>query len=453
MMIDDRSSAMETRLRDAFAAKAATVTHELLVTDRPDGAAGFSSANAGRLRRGTLGAVLVAAAVVALIAGGGAVVINASRHHESPATPPPTHHVSPPPTASRPTTAATSHSAGHAHTSSVEPKGGPVPAGFVPYSATFVSPTAGWVLGNAPCSSAPCTSIVRTRDGGKTWQGIPAPRTPIFNGQQGVGVNVLHFADPLDGWAAGDQLWATHNGGASWHKITLSCGGQVANVETAAGIAYALCAEPTASLVYATGILSDHWRRVLAASRVLSPSALTVKGREWFLATVGGIYHGAGTCLGSNLCIGIPTTLTDPCPSAGTAAGVPLLAVADATHLDAVCMLQGAAGTAQFQLYGTTDRGRHWTKSGGTHLAPSGLDVIDDNGNGVLLLAATAGNSVLQRTTNDGASFTTPLTVNGASAGWSDMGFTTTTQAIAVLRNQAFYISHDAGVTWTRVRF
>jgi hypothetical protein len=37
--------------------------------------------------------------------------------------------------------------------------------------------------------------------------------------------------------------------------------------------------------------------------------------------------------------------------------------------------------------------------------------------------------------------------------GWSDMGFTTTTQAIAVLRNHVFYISHDAGATWTRVRF
>jgi photosystem II stability/assembly factor-like uncharacterized protein len=395
------------------------------------------------LRRGTLGAVLAAAAVVTLVAGGGAVVINASRHRESPATTPhPTPPLkSPPPSGAVPTTAVTSHSAGSTPKSSIGPKDGPVPAGFTPYSATFISPTDGWVLGNAPCTSAPCTSIVRTRDGGKTWHGISAPPTPIYHGQQGSGVNVLHFADPLDGWAAGDQLWATHDGGASWHQVKLAPGGHVANVVTAAGTAYAMWVGPASTVVYATAPGSDRWHAVLTAPLVSTPSALVVKGRDWYLSARDGIYHGVGA--------NAPTRRANPC--AGTSAA--LLAVADVAHLDAVCVLDGAAGTVRFQLYGTADGGARWTKAGGTHFAPSGLDVMDDNGSGVLLLAATAGSSVLQRTTNDGASFITALTVNGATAGWSDVGFTTSTQAIAVLPGQAFYISQNAGRTWTRMPF
>ena len=56
---------------------------------------------------------------------------------------------------------------------------GPVPRGFEPVSMTFVSGSDGWVLGTAPCTHKPRTSIVRTTDGGRSWAGIPAPRFPL----------------------------------------------------------------------------------------------------------------------------------------------------------------------------------------------------------------------------------------------------------------------------------
>src|SRR5689334_22044197 len=63
-------------------------------------------------------------------------------------------------------------------------KGGPVPKGFVAHDLTFVSANEGWLLGTAPCSTKPCTSIVHTTDGGKTWAGIPAPKAELeANGQ------------------------------------------------------------------------------------------------------------------------------------------------------------------------------------------------------------------------------------------------------------------------------
>src|SRR5262249_60470055 len=54
--------------------------------------------------------------------------------------------------------------------------------GFAVSSVTFVSATAGWVLGQAgtPGQCGPphptlCPSIAATDDGGHTWHGVPAP--------------------------------------------------------------------------------------------------------------------------------------------------------------------------------------------------------------------------------------------------------------------------------------
>ena len=60
-----------------------------------------------------------------------------------------------------------------------QPAGGPVPAGFRAASVTFVSTLEAFVLGTAPCKHAPCTSIVRSRDRGVSWRGLPAPVVPL----------------------------------------------------------------------------------------------------------------------------------------------------------------------------------------------------------------------------------------------------------------------------------
>ena len=97
------------------------------------------------------------------------------------------------------------------------PVNGPVPSGFEPASYTFVSADQGWVLGTAPCALPPCTSLLRIRDGGRTWFGIPAPRTPLaiavgFNGPLTSGVSTVRFADALRGWVFGPELWETQVG-------------------------------------------------------------------------------------------------------------------------------------------------------------------------------------------------------------------------------------------------
>src|SRR5271165_4320991 len=103
------------------------------------------------------------------------------------------------------------------------PAGGPVPAGFAATSVTFVSPEQAFVLGTAPCSHAPCTSIVRTLDRGASWRGLPAPAVPLSS-PGGTGVWGIRFATPEHGFVFGDGLWETTDGGLRWSRVAAPFG-------------------------------------------------------------------------------------------------------------------------------------------------------------------------------------------------------------------------------------
>jgi hypothetical protein len=89
--------------------------------------------------------------------------------------------------------------------------GGPVPSGFVPVSAAFVSPLAGWVLGTAPCPSAGlCRVFAHSETAGLTWLQLPPPPGDVTE---------LSFADARVGYAFGPHsLAVTTDGGRSWRS-------------------------------------------------------------------------------------------------------------------------------------------------------------------------------------------------------------------------------------------
>ncbi|HEY2075501.1 MAG TPA: hypothetical protein VGH53_04115, partial [Streptosporangiaceae bacterium] len=48
----------------------------------------------------------------------------------------------------------------------------------------------------------------------------------------------LRFANAVDGYAYGSQLWVTHNGGSSWHRVG-QVPGYITDLEASAGKVYA----------------------------------------------------------------------------------------------------------------------------------------------------------------------------------------------------------------------
>jgi photosystem II stability/assembly factor-like uncharacterized protein len=100
-----------------------------------------------------------------------------------------------------------------------------VPKGFTAVEYTFISNDVGWALGSAPCSQPPCTSLLRTRDGGRTWVGVPAPRVELHYpcarptcGSIPFAGHVI-FADERNGWVYGSVLYVTHDGALHWHQV------------------------------------------------------------------------------------------------------------------------------------------------------------------------------------------------------------------------------------------
>ena len=91
------------------------------------------------------------------------------------------------------------------------PAGGPVPAGFRAASVTFASTLEAFALGTAPCQHAPCTSIVRTRDRGVSWRGLPAPVVRLGEpGVTGPAAWGIRFATPGHGFGVRQRVVGDH---------------------------------------------------------------------------------------------------------------------------------------------------------------------------------------------------------------------------------------------------
>ena len=218
--------------------------------------------------------------------------------------------------------------------------GGPIPADFQPASATFASADDGWLLGTATCAAAPCAAIVRTTDGGRTWASIPAPKAAFAAGGSGTsGVSGLRFADALDGWAFGPDLWATHDGGTTWRRVTLpglSADGQVMTLETAAGAVHAVYFDGSAAglLTIATSPAgTDAWAVSpttveLGAGPVPHPQ-LVLHGTAGWLVEVDRV-----VVAGARLVAGAWEPWQPPC---ATVAGPATLAAASASDLVVAC--------------------------------------------------------------------------------------------------------------------
>jgi hypothetical protein len=366
---------------------------------------------------------------------------------------------------------------GSANHPAVEPSG-PVPANFQPSSVTFVNQRNGWVIGQAgtpgQCANPDpdiCTSIARTDNAGRSWQGGPAPDTAGPSGP--TGVSGIRFLNAADGWAFGPELWATHDDGkaGSWTQVSTD-GARVTDLEASGGRAYALFATcDTPNSAAESGFAADctsytlmtasadgnDWAPVggatsgLTSGGAATSAVLELTGTNGYLLAPDGTLY-SGPIGGSWTRVG-----TAPCqpgypPSAGGLPAAALLALVDPTQLAIAC--NQIAATSPPRVYTSSDGGALWTEQPAA--AWSGLD---DAGTMTSLAAAPDGALVLATTTGiyylpAGGSQWQASGATGSKApsgGFSYIGMTTDDQGVALPADTSLHeiwMTFNGGQTW-----
>ena len=82
-------------------------------------------------------------------------------------------------------------------------KQAPLPTWYHLKGVDMISPTEGWAAGDVG-------TILHTTDGGATWANQASGTTEPLN--------AVRFLDASHGWAVGNVMLWTNDGGASWHK-------------------------------------------------------------------------------------------------------------------------------------------------------------------------------------------------------------------------------------------
>ncbi len=346
------------------------------------------------------------------------------------------------------------------------PAGGPVPVGLQVFSVTFASPDEGWALGTAPCASAPCTSLVRTLDAGRSWAGIPAPRAPLVPAgtgsaaRAGSGVSGVRFADPLNGWIYGPDLWATHDGGSSWKRLAIpgAASASVVALEASGGTVHAVLFDVGDGLVHlgSSPVGGDSWRlsgtTVPIGAGPVPAAQLALSGTSGWLVEVDRTVVG-----GARLSEGAWAAWTPPC---ATLMGPAVLAASSPTELAAACDVGLWSSPQGVHLYVSHDGGTTFSPSG-PRLPVSGVVAIaSPTASSILVAGRTAQGSAVVRSSDGGRTWQTALETGAAMITY--LGFTTPTQGVVLTIAPAgpgasvggsLLMTRDGGRTWHQVTF
>ena len=365
------------------------------------------------------------------------------------------------PSAARPATASALQSAPRAAATVVpagimQPSGGPVPAGFRAASVTFVSTLEAFALGTAPCKHAPCTSIVRTRDRGVSWRGLPAPVVPL--GEPGVTVTGpavwgIRFATPEYGFVFGDGLWVTTDGGEHWSASAYP-GGSIVSLEIidhqvlavtmrrgmAGHASWALLRRPLAG---------GGWTRLVTQASAIGNIATQ--------ARVAAIIDGTSVLVTGN---GGLTLTRHALPCTARPFPVPTsVAVQAPRGLALLCTGQGYTGHTDKTVYVSGNLGATWKLAGHPSSAGDG-GLIAASAPGHLTIATASAASWLYYSADNGKTWRTLVTYPDGGQGWNDLGFTTIHDGV-VIHGHPYYgdmlgqllLTGNGGQTWHVVRF
>jgi hypothetical protein len=364
------------------------------------------------------------------------------------------------PSAARPATASALQQAPRATLTAIPagttlPSGGPVPAGFRGASVTSVSSLEAFVLGTAPCKHAPCTSIVRTRDRGVSWRGLPAPVVPL--GEPGISngraVWGIRFATPEYGFVFGNGLWVTSDGGKHWSAAAYP-GGSIVSLEIIDRQVLAVTMRPGSAGKASWALL----RRPLAGGAwtrlVTQASAI---GNIATQARVAAILDGTSVLVTGN---GGVTITRHPLPCTARPFPAPTsVAVQAPRGLALLCTGQGYTSHTDKTVYVSGDLGATWKLAGHPSSVGDG-GVIAASVPGHLTIATASAGSWLYYSADNGRTWRTAVNYPDGGQGWNDLGFTTTRDGLVIHGHPYFgdmlgqlLLTGNGGKTWHVVRF
>jgi hypothetical protein len=317
---------------------------------------------------------------------------------------------------------------------------------------TFVSTQLGWVLGNAGCSGGPplCFPVLlRTEDAGRSWTRIPAPIDGNVDG--------VRFADAEDGWVFGQyatatspDLWATHDDGLQWERPPLPGIAQssVSDVEAAAGtVTASFNGNPiqiATSPVHRDAWTPSPFTMPMGAGPVPSEQIVLQANVGWVIQVDRVVMGGA------RLANGAWMAWNPPCLQAG---GSAVLAASDSSHLVAVCdegVYSSTGAAPVVRAYFSNDGGSTF------QLAASLPPKFPPNASGMAMptpgvVIMNSGSDLVG--TFDGGTTWTVVNHQPSSVTWSQVGFTTPSQGVAIDGGGTLFMTFDGGHDWTPVSF
>ena len=350
-----------------------------------------------------------------------------------------------------------------------------LPSGFKPESASFVSSQTGFVLGIAHCTSGYCLTIARTQDGGTTWSSIPAPNVSLTQSgdpKSSIGsVSQIRFLTINDGYLFGPDLYATHDRGATWQKLTLK-GIPSTSVVTALetnGSNWYLTAENPNAPTPKTGYLfiSNGTSGVFTIQR---KPVVPAGARAEITANPYGAVLNATLNQNDNLFYQAPgstswTRIKANCPV--DLPTNPLVALAmpvsgsSTPQLVLGCKGNTGAGSQEKTVVESRDLATFTPTKARPPLGGDLGAIASPNGE-TIAVAASSGATFLYVSTDSGASWKTVISdPSFGGAPIHDLGFTTANQGFAVIghatidgtRTSTFVMTHDQGSSWQEVSF
>jgi len=273
----------------------------------------------------------------------------------------------------------------------------PVFAGLV--DVTFVDQEHGWMLSEYDLPNEEFT-VDATTDGGQTWQTISVlgpdswkaldtpepdhqawgwltyisgPFSPLPISDNPDHVAGLRFADSKDGWAFGPDLFATHDGGKTWHQQMVD--GDVLSLEIVAGTLWMLQATCKSNSECDSRVListdkGQTWQPGVPLIGIV-PLKLAVADAQsaWLLHDINTDKVGILATTDSG-----KTWKSEPIPDRCYGAPVDL-AASDRQTLWYACGTMGAGDLGAKLIFSSPDGGRHWQLKGKATLPPE----ADDN--------------------------------------------------------------------------